>query len=621
MNWPSPCHLHVEQCSQYFNLKETIVSHSFEEQSKEFFNSRRKFLTTTASSASAVALVACGSSSTSPAEFNYGVASGDPLTDRVILWTHAKVKDQDFDVSLQWQIAKDASFTSVVNTGTVNALASAGFTTKVDATGLSAGNTYYYRFLDSTGASSPVGTTRTLPTSSAASVKFAVFSCTLYSEGFFNSYDAATSSGAEFALHLGDYIYEYGADATKFGNADAVKLDRVTSPANDIVSLSDYRTRYAKYRSDTSLQALHAKMPWITVWDDHEFANNAYMDGAENHNTTTQGSWVDRKNTAARVYHEWMPIRTPDEANLLKIYRNFDFGTLFSLHMLDTRIEGRTKQKYGYYGDPSDPKVQPYTYADYLAGLTPVNGVFPDAANKMISDTQLTWLATNIAKSTATWQIVGNQDIMGKMWFPVSVVQAQAVSATAFGTALTEFITAKATNAAAPAALTATQKGLLAQPRLPYNMDSWDGYPIQRETLLQTVKATGKKLVVLSGDSHNAWCNNLTSLDGTSTIGVEFATTSVTAPGFESVGLGSLGPYVDGSGNPAAQGALGTGLGLIDDCNYTDLNRRGYLLMTVTNSDIKGEFVFLDTVKSKTYKASVGKTVTVAASTLKRTFA
>jgi alkaline phosphatase D len=174
---------------------------------------------------------------------------------------------------------------------------------------------------------------------------------------------------------------------------------------------------------------------------------------------------------------------------------------------------------------------------------------------------------------------------------------------------------------AAPSALSSTQKGLLAQPRLPYNMDSWDGYPIQRETLLQTIKATGKKLVVLSGDSHNAWCNNLTSLDGSSTIGVEFATTSVTAPGFESVGLGTLGPYVDGSGNPAAQGALGTGLGLIDDVNYADLSRRGYLLMTVTNADIKGEFVFMDTVKSKTYKAAVGKTVTVSAATLKPSFA
>jgi alkaline phosphatase D len=452
-------------------------------------------------------------------------------------------------------------------------------------------------------------------------VKFAVFSCALYSEGFFNSYEAAATSGAEYALHLGDYIYEYGSDASKFGNTDAVKLGRVTSPANDIVSLSDYRTRYAKYRSDPSLQALHAKMPWITIWDDHEFANNAYMDGAENHDPATQGSWTERKNTAARVYHEWMPIRTPDATNLLKIYRNFDFGTLFSLHMLDTRIEGRTKPKYGYYGDPTDARVQPYTYADYFAGLTKVSGVYPDAANKMMSDTQLSWLTTNIGKSTATWQIVGNQDIMGKMWFPASVVQSQAAGTSAFSAALSAFMGAKFVNATAPSTLTDTQKTLLTQPRLPYNMDSWDGYPIQRETLLQTIKATGKKLVVLSGDSHNAWCNNLTSLDGTATMGVEFATTSVTAPGFESAGLGALGPYVDGSANPAALSAFGTGLGLIDDVNYTDLNRRGYLLMTVTNTSIKGEYVFMDTVKSKTYTASVGKTVTVAASNLSKTFA
>ena len=536
------------------------------------------------------------------------------MADSVILWTHAKVKDQNFDVSLQWQIATDANFTSIIKTGSIMALASAGFTAKVDATGLSAGNTYFFRFLDSTGSVSSVGTTRTLPTANVSSVKLAVFSCSLYSEGFFNSYDAAVTSGAEYALHLGDYIYEFGADASKFGNADAVKLDRVTSPANDIVSLSDYRTRYAKYRSDPSLQALHAKMPWITIWDDHEFADNAYFDGAQNHDPETQGRWSERKNNAARAYHEWMPIRSPDTTNLLKIYRNFDFGTLFSLHMLDTRIEGRTKQKYGYYGDPNDVRVQPYLYEDYKMGLTPVNGLYPDAANKMLSDAQFTWLTTNIGKSTATWQIVGNQDIMGKMWFPASVLNSKKVNPNEFGAALNDFITAKATNALRPSALTPNQSALLAQPRLPYNMDSWDGYPIQRESLLQTIRAMGKKLVVLSGDSHNAWCNNINSLDGTANIGVEFATPSVTAPGFESIGLGSLGPFVDGSANPAAQGALGTGLGLIDDVNYADLNRRGYMLITITKTEIKNEFIFMNTVKSKTYNASVGKTVIVNAS-------
>ena len=575
--------------------------------------SRRQFLTQSAGLAavgSSAALVACGgsggSSSPSPAQFLYGVASGDPLTDRIILWTHAKRPNQESDVNLTWQIATDFGFTSLVTSGTVVAANSAGNTAKVDATGLTAGKTYYFRFTDETGASSPIGTTRTLPEAAAASVKFAVFSCTLYSAGFFNVYESALSSGAQYAVHLGDYIYEYGSDAAKFGNTDsttnpagtAVSLGRVVSPSNDIVSLTDYRTRYALYRSDTNLQQLHAKMPWITVWDDHEFANNAYMTGAQNHDPATQGDWATRKKIAAQVYHEWMPIRT-DTSNLLKIYRKFDFGSLFTLHMVDTRIEGRTKQAYAWYGDPFDAKAQPqpYLWADYAAGLTPTsNGVYPDAANKMMSDTQMNWLTTNISSATTTWQIMGNQDIMAKLWYPVSVVQSFKDGTAAFLTAVSTYLTNKASNA------TAT--------KVPLNLDSWDGYPINRETLLQTIRGTGKKLVVLSGDSHNAWFNDLRTLDGTTKVGVEFATASVTAPGYESAGLGDLAPYIDGSG--VASGVNGTRAGLIDDVNYVDTKRRGYLLMTVTASSVKGEFVFVDTVRSKSYVASVGKTVSVA---------
>lgn len=136
--------------------------------------------------------------------------------------------------------------------------------------------------------------------------------------------------------------------------------------------------------------------------------------------------------------------------------------------------------------------------------------------------------------------------------------------------------------------------------------------------MLQTIKATGKKLVVLSGDSHNAWFNNLKSLDGTSKIGVEFATSSVTAPGYESASLGSLASTIDGT--VLTSGVNGSGLGLLGDVNYCDTVRRGYLLMTVTTASVKGEFVFVDTVKSKTFVSSVGKTVTVAASNLAATY-
>jgi alkaline phosphatase D len=584
---------------------------------------RRDFIIKIASISGVVAgssiLSACGDSNNGPMlQFNYGVASGDPLTDRVILWTHAKYAGFADSVLLTYQVATDASFSTIVSTGSVTASESTSFTAKVDATGLTAGSEYYFRFVRDQWIS-PVGFTRTLPASSATSVKFAVFSCTLYSAGYFNAYDHATKSGAQYAVHLGDYIYEYGSDPAKFGNSEAVTLGRVTAPANDIVSLEDYRTRYALYRTDPNLKALHAAMPWITVWDDHEFTNNAWVDGAENHNSTTQGPWSARKAIAARVYHEWMPIRTQDTANLLKIYRRFDFGNIFSLHMVDTRIEGRDKQ-YDAYGDADGGITR------YVTALTTRS----DATHRMMSTTQQAWLTNGMAASTATWQIMGNQDIMARMWFPASVLQAQAtatVSPTtanlqAVTTAISNFLTAKGTKAVGgQGALTPTQVALLdktTNPRLPYNLDSWDGYPLQRETILQTIKAQGKKFITISGDSHNGWFTNLTTLTDEK-VGVEFAGSSVTSPGFESAGLGGLASSLDGTA--VVPGGFGMGLGLVDDLNYVDTIRRGYLLMTATATSVKGEYVYVDNIKTTTYVASVGKTITVKASDMTVTYA
>lgn len=582
------------------------------------FSSRRRFIAGSSSALAAVvlpqALTGCGSSSQPPSEFRFGVASGDPLTDRVILWTHARIPESTQAVGLTWQVSVDSAFSTIAQSGRISAGPDTGFTVKVDATGLAAGNTYFFRFIDDAGVVSPVGQTRTLPRSDVASLKFAVFSCSLYSEGYFHAYDAAAKSDAQYALHLGDYIYEYGADPTKYGNADAVKLDRVTQPAGETVTLEDYRARYARYRSDPSLQAVHARMPFITVWDDHEFANNAWVNGAENHKSG-QGDWNARKASAARAYHEWMPIRTDASGNTLRIYRRFDFGSLLTLHMLDTRIEGRDQQFDGF-GD-ADGGVGRYLTA--LATGT-------DASRRMVSTAQQSWLVDGMRTSTATWQLLGNQDIMARMWIPAHVLQAQnaafasptAANQQAVAKAVSDYLGAKATRlAAGAAALTPAQAGLLdarVNPRIPYNLDAWDGYPSQREAILQAAKAAGKRLVAVSGDSHNAWFANLTTLAG-ERVGWEFAGASVTSPGFESVGLGSFGSSLDGSALVPQLGnaAIGAGLGLVDDLGWADTSRRGYLLLTVTPGSTKGEFVFVDSVKTRAYTSAIGKTITVQA--------
>jgi alkaline phosphatase D len=270
------------------------------------------------------ALSACGGSSNPEIRFDYGVASGDPLQDRVILWTHAK--EGDFNaaspgVTLDWEIATDAAFTTLVSSGKVTASESTGFTAKVDSVGLAAGKSYFYRF-KSGQSTSAVGQTRTLPANGVSDVKLAVFSCANYPAGYFHAYSEAVKAGAQYAIHLGDYIYEYPANG--YASADAVKLGRVVQPATECLKLTDYRERYAQYRSDPDLKQLHDSLPMIAVWDDHEIANDSFKEGAENHTEGTEGKFADRVAAALQAYHEWLPIRTPDVSNLRKIYRSFE---------------------------------------------------------------------------------------------------------------------------------------------------------------------------------------------------------------------------------------------------------------------------------------------------------
>ncbi len=544
---------------------------------------RRQFVIRMSSVAAVMAaggaLTACGGSGTELngelAAFSYGVASGDPLSDRVILWTHAKISTDDA-VSLIWQVAADASFATVLASGKVVASSATGFTAKVDATGLQPNTEYYYRFLAPNNSISGVGRTRTLPVGSVAEVKLAVFSCSDYPAGYFNAYDAAVSSGAQFALHLGDYIYEY-KDGVYPPTASAVAA-RVSAPASEVVTQSDYRARHALHKADPYAKALHARMPMIAIWDDHEFANNAWMDGAENHNPVTQGPWSARKAAASTTYHEWMPIRSPDATNLLKIYRSFDFGNLLSLHMLDTRIIGREHQPDRTVDasglDIADPAFLPYAF---------------NTKKQLLGTTQQAWLDTQMTASAATWQILGNQTVMGRIKIAASVLSANLSAAS-----VTAYLTAKATPVVAQ---TPTQKDLLnpaKNPKISYTFDNWEGYPDAREAVLASaakLKVAGKKFVVLSGDSHNAWFNKLTLADGTQ-VGAEFAGMSVTSSGFESVFPPAVVPPLTLAATIKA---------LVDDISYIDTSRRGYMLVTLTPALVTTDYVYVNTITSSSY--------------------
>lgn len=557
------------------------------------FSDRRSFIIRVASASAAVAagglLSACGGGddeATPPARFDFGVASGDPLADRVVLWTHSAPANGQSAVSLTWEVARDAAFTQLVSSGQVQATAAAGFTAKVDATGLSAGQSYFYRFREGSN-NSPVGRTRTLPASGVGSVKMAVFSCANYPAGFFHAYSEALNQGADYAVHLGDYIYEYPANG--YASQDAVALGRVSSPANECLTLADYRARYAQYRSDPDLKRLHASLPLIAVWDDHEIANDAYVTGAENHTEGVEGPFTDRVAAALKVWHEWMPVRTPDMTNLRKIYRSFDFGNLLSLHMLETRLLGRDK------GIELPDLVNPATQAAALASLS-------STSRQMMGATQQTWLQQQMAASSATWQVLGQQVLMARMAFPVSILQALDPSNTdpaaqAAGLqAINDYLTAKNT----PAGLrTPTQVALLdpaINPQLGYNLDAWDGYPVAREVLLGTAATLGKRLVTLAGDTHNAWHSDLTLMGGTK-VGEEFATPGVSSPGLEE--------YL--SAIPPVQ-AAGIFTGVIDTLDYADTARRGFLLMTFTPTAATGDWYFVNTVKSSSYSVVLGHT-------------
>lgn len=548
-----------------------------------------------------VTLTACGDSdhddspSSLKVKFSHGVASGDPLKDSVILWTRLTVDDQSVRLDVIWEIAVDRNFNQIINTGKVQTSLAQDFTVKVDATKLKSNQSYFYRFRFGS-VISAIGQTKTLPETSH-SVKFAVCSCSNYPAGYFYVYREMAKQEVDVVIHLGDYIYEYGQDG--YATEDATKLGRVLASDNnkEIIKLDDYRKRYALYRSDADLQALHQRHPFIVIWDDHELSNDTWKDGAENHQAN-EGSFVDRKLAALQAYFEWMPIRPVAVNDHLNIYRQFDFGSLVQLTMLDTRILARDKQ---------------LSYGDYMtaSGLD-INRFQTDLTNPartLMGYAQREWLQQKLAQSSAIWNVLGQQVLMAKMWIPAELLLSLAAitSGTATSDALakmnaqiTELVTLKIRLLKADPSLTAMEKARITT-LAPYNLDAWDGYYAEREMIYATLKKLNKKIVVLAGDTHNAWSSDLHTQSGDK-VGIELAVSSVSSPGMEkylNIPLAQLQQF---------EMAFST---LIDELSYTNLNQRGYLKVSFTDQYMHSEWIFVNSVKEPQFRIDNSRSYTL----------
>ena len=269
------------------------------------------------------------------APFYHGVASGDPLTDAVIIWTRLTPDNEELPLIVNWRMATDTAMTDIVASGEFATFAERDYTVKVDVTGLNSGSCYYYDF-EWQGSYSIRGRTRTLPEGEVDQLRVAVMSCSNYEHGYFNAYKhIAIRNDLDVVLHLGDYIYEY-----EVGGYSAFIDGRQNEPVNEILTLEDYRIRHSHYKLDEDLMRAHQQHPWITVWDDHEFANDAWFGGAQNHQDW-EGDWFDRKQVAWQSYFEWMPAREQED---YVVRKSFEFGDLAKIYFLDTRIEGRDEQ-------------------------------------------------------------------------------------------------------------------------------------------------------------------------------------------------------------------------------------------------------------------------------------
>lgn len=518
-------------------------------------------------SGAALALPGRVGAATPAATFAHGVASGDPARDGAVLWTRVTPGEGQGDVALDWHVA-GAPDGPAIRSGRVVARAAADHTAKVEAGGLKPGRDYWFWFTAPDCGKSPVGRFRTLPVGAVDKLVIGVATCQLYPGGFFNAYaDMARQQRLDVVVHLGDYIYEYGEDG--YGGDIGKKIGRRPDPRHEILTLADYRRRHAQVKADPDMQAAHARAAFICVWDDHEVANDSWIGGAENHDPNTEGSWNARKAAAMQAYFEWMPIRESRRGlGSAAIYRSFEFGDLATLAMVETRLLARALQVA--------PKGKAPTPDQYAAAVA--ERARPD--RELLGATQQQWLERTLAASVRAgkpWQVLGNQVVMARVAGPdltTGPAAAKVVPALAklTGTWRDRLREATASYAAG----------------LPFNLDSWDGYPPARERLYASFKRAGSRPIVLAGDSHAAWSNDLYDDAGT-LVATEFGATAITSPSY---------------------GSLLPGLGAVlaeqnREVMFCDQDAKGYILLTLTPEQATAAHVGVSTVFTRTFDARV----------------
>jgi alkaline phosphatase D len=497
--------------------------------------------------------------------FGYGVASGDPTADAVVIWTRATPPARDGQpvavpgsglgksLRVRWEVGTDPLFRHVVRAGNVDTHAASDHTVKVDVRGLRPYTVYWYRFL-ALGELSPVGRTQTAgdEPGKTHALRFALASCSNYTGGWFGAYRAiARRDDLDFVLHVGDYIYEYGNGADRYGPPELVGI-RDGQPPTETIDLEGYRLRHALHKADTDLQAAHAKHPWITIFDDHEVANNSWAGGAENHQAG-EGDYLARRQDAMQAYLEWMPFRLPDQQlphQGTQFFKKFTFGDLGDLSILETR-QNRSEQ----VSLPGGPNVTGFV----PIGIPEIDAALADPNRHLPEPEQMQWLKDTVASTGFGWHLLGNQVMIVPFRIPGAV----------FGS---------------PVNLV--------------NADAWDGYGADQRSLLAHLAAQPPEAgdtVVLTGDIHSSWAADLPSdPSATSTyesVGVEFVTPSVTSDGFYELSATVVPP-----GTPPEQrvGLVGAVVGQIQGLNpwtkYLDGISHGFLVVDVTPARVQADY-------------------------------